>query len=165
MNSNAPADPLAFLSGRERRRWRQAERRATRDHDAQQLTTLRSLAATGGTLTDLLYRDCGGHAAPAELIIAAKRIRVGRVHRPALRALTQAITAMPAVRLLAASRYGPYWVLTFQLPTAPLAVLADKLAILPDQHDSSTSPALPTPPASARDLRLARLPERALSEG
>jgi hypothetical protein len=150
MNSNAPADPLAFLSGRERRTWRRAERRAMRDHDAQQLTTLRTLAATGGALNGLLYLDSGRHTAPAEFIIAGKRIRAGGVHRPVLRTLTQAISAMPAVALLGASRYGPYWVLTFELPAASLAVLVDMLAILPDRHDGSARPAAPTPPAGGR---------------
>jgi hypothetical protein len=151
MNRDAPADPLAFLSGRERRAWRRAERRAVRDHDAWQLTTLRTLAATGGALTGLLYRDLGGHAVPAEFIIAGKRIRAGRVHRPALSALTQAIAAMPAVPLLAASRYGPYWVLTFEPPTAPLAVLADRLTILPDRPGGPAGAAVPTPPAASAD--------------
>jgi hypothetical protein len=145
MNSDAAADPLDFLSVRERRTWRRAERRALRDHDAQQLTTLRSLAGTGGGLTGLLYRDSGGHTASAEFIIGDKRIRAGRVHRPALRALAQAIAAVPAVPLLTAGRYGPYWVLTFGLPTVPLAVLADKLIILPHGYD-----ARPGPPDSRR---------------
>ena len=157
MNSNAPADPATFLSGRERRAWRQAERRALRDRDALQLTTLRTLAATGGALTGLLYQDFGRHTAPAEFIIAGKRIRAGRVHRPALRALTQAIAATPAVPLLAASRYGPYWVLTFELPTAPLAVLADKLIILPDTPGASVAGC--GPPGSVKLKLQSRSPE------
>ncbi|MGH3167671.1 MAG: hypothetical protein ACRDN0_17505 [Trebonia sp.] len=148
MNSNASVDPLAFLSGRERRTWRRAGRRAMRDHDAQQLTTLRTLAATGGALAGLLYRDCGRHTAPAEFLIAGKRIRAGGVHRPVLRTLTQAIAATPAVPLLAADRYRPYWVLTFELPTAPLAVLVDTLTILPDRYDGPARPAAPAPPAA-----------------
>ena len=150
MNSNAPAGPAAFPSGRDRRAWRRAERHAIHDHDAQQLTTLRALAATGGALTSLLYQDPGGHAAPAEFIIAGKRIRAGRVHRPALRAVTQALAAIPAIPLLAASRYGPYWVLTFDLPAAPLPVLADTLTILPGRHDGPAWPGAPTPPAGGR---------------
>ena len=148
--SNVPVGPLELLSGRERRLWRLAERRARRDHDAQQLATLRSLAATGGGLTGLLYRDSGGHTAPAEFIVADRRIRAGRVHRPALSALTQAIAAMPAVPLLAVSRYGPYWVLTFQRSAAPLAVLADKLTILPERDDGSAWLATLTPPVGGR---------------
>lgn len=148
--SNVPVGPLELLSGRERRQWRLAERRARRDHDAQQLATLRSLAATGGGLTGVLYRDCGGHTAPAEFIVADRRIRAGRVHRPALSALTQAIAAMPAVPLLAVSRYGPYWVLTFQRSAAPLAVLADKLTILPERDDGSAWLATLTPPLGGR---------------
>jgi hypothetical protein len=56
---------------------------------------------------------------------------------------------MPTVPLLAAGRYGPLWVLTFDLATAPLAVLADKLFILPDRHGGSASPAAPTTPVDA----------------
>lgn len=150
MNSNAPSGPLDFLSRRERRKWRQAERRALRDHDEQQLTVLRSLAATGGGLTGLLYRDSGGYTASAEFVIAGKRIRAGRVHRRELNALTQAIAALSAVPLLAAGRYRPYWVLTFELPTAPLAVLADKLTVLPERRGGSTWPTALTPPAGGR---------------
>jgi hypothetical protein len=152
MNSNASADPAVCLSGRERRAWRWAERRALRDHDAQQLTTLRTLAATDGALTRLLYRDCGGHTAPAEFTIAGRRIRAGGVHRPVLRALTQAIAAVPAVPLLEASRYRPYWVLTFGLPAAPLAVLVDRLAILPDLGDGPPWPATPVPPTGGHRM-------------
>ena len=53
---------------------------------------------------------------------------------------------MPTVALLTASRYGPYWVLTFELATAPLVVLVDKLSILPDRHGDSTPLAAPTAP-------------------
>jgi hypothetical protein len=150
MNSNEPVGPLEFLSGRERRKWRRAERRAVRDHDAQQLTLLRSMAAAGGGLTGLLYRDSGGHTASAEFMIAGKRIRAGRVHRRELNALTQALAAMPAVPLLAAGRYRPYWVLTFELPATPLAVLADKLTVLPERDGGSTWPTTLTPPAGGR---------------
>jgi hypothetical protein len=150
MSSNTPTDPAVFLTGRERRAWRRAERRARRDHDAQQLTTLQTLAAAGGALTSVLYRDVGGHTAPAEFIVADKRIRAGGVHRPVLRALAQAVAAVPAVRLLGADRYGPYWVLTFQLPAAPFAVLVDKLTILPDRHDGPDWPGAPTPSAGGR---------------
>jgi hypothetical protein len=73
-NSHAP-DPLLHLSRRERRRWRQAERRALRDHDARQLATLRTLAATGGRLTALAYQHSGGYAASAEFIIDGIRVR------------------------------------------------------------------------------------------
>jgi hypothetical protein len=157
MNSKALGDPLTSLSRPERRKWRQAGRRALRDHDAQQLTTLRSLAATGGGLTSLICQDSAGYATSAELVIAGKRIRAGRVHRPTLSALTQALGCMPTVPLLAASRYGPYWVLTFELATAPLAVLADRLSILPDRHCSSGPLAAPTAPVDGRhqSIRLA----------
>jgi len=158
MNSNVLDDPLEFLSRPERRKWRQAERRALRDHDAQQLTTLRSLAATGGGLTGLRHPDSGGYAASVEFMIAGKRIRAGRVHRPTLSALMEAVGSMPAVPLLAASRYGPYWVLTFELATAPLAVLADKLTILPDRHGGSTWLAALTPPAGHRRRSAPTLP-------
>jgi hypothetical protein len=136
MNSNALDDPFGFLSRRARRRWRQAERRGVRAHQAQQLTTLRSLAAARGALTSLLYPNVGGHAVAAEFLIAGKRIRVGQAHRLTLSTLAEALGSVPAVPLVAAGRYGPYWVLTFEPPTAPLTVLADKLFILPDRHNS-----------------------------
>jgi hypothetical protein len=153
MNSQALGDPLAFMSFPERRRWRQVGRRAVREHNAQQLTTLRILAATGGALTSLIYPDSGGYATPAEFTIAGTRIRAGRVHRPTLSALTQAFGCMPAVALLTAGRYGPYWVLTFELATAPLVVLVDQLSILPDRHGGSTLLAAPTAPVDGRSQK------------
>jgi hypothetical protein len=156
MNSKALGEPLAFMSFPERRRWRQVERRAVREHNAKQLTTLRILAATGGALTSLIYPDSGRYATSVEFMIAGTRIRAGRVHRPTLSALTQALGCMPTVALLTASRYGPYWVLTFELATAPLVVLVDKLSILPDRHGGSTPLAAPTAPGwpSAGSRRL-----------
>src|SRR5260370_34411847 len=112
MNSKAPGEPLAFMSFPERRRWRHVERRAVREHNARQLTTLRILAATGGALTSLIYPDPGGHATSAEFMIAGTRIRAGRVHRPTLSALAQAPGCTPTAALLTASRYGPALVLT-----------------------------------------------------
>jgi hypothetical protein len=153
MNSKALGEPLAFMSFPERRRWRQVERRAVREHNAQQLTTLQILAATGGALTSLIYPDSGGYATSAEFVIAGTRIRAGRVHRPTLSALTQALGRMPTVALLTASRYGPYWVLTFELATAPLVVLVDKLSILSDRHGGSTPLAAPTAPADGRSQK------------
>jgi energy-coupling factor transporter ATP-binding protein EcfA2 len=150
MNSKALDDPLAFMSFSERRRWRRAERRAVREHSAQQLTTLRILAATGGALTSLIYPDSGGYATSAEFMIAGTRIRAGRVHRPTLSALTQALGCTPAVALLTASRYGPYWVLTFESATAPLAVLIDELSILPGRHGGSAPLPAPTAPVDGR---------------
>lgn len=134
MNSNASDDPLASLSRRARRGWRQAERRGVRAHQAQQLATLRNMAAARARLTGLLYRNAGGHAIAAEFLIADKRIRVGQAHRPTLGALAEALGSVATVPLLAAGRYGPYWVLTFELPAAPLPVLADQLSILPERH-------------------------------
>ena len=150
MNSQALGNPLALMSFPERRRWRQVERRAVREHNARQLTTLRILAASGGALTSLIYPDSGGYATSAEFMIAGTRIRAGRVHRPTLSALTQALGCMPTVALLTASRYGPYWVLTFELATAPLVVLADQLSILPDRHGASPPLAAPTAPVDGR---------------
>jgi hypothetical protein len=150
MNSKALGDPLAVMSRPEHRKWRQAERRIVREHNARQLITLRCLAATGGALTSLTYPDSGGYATSAEFMIAGKRIRAGRAHHPTLSALTQALGSRPAVALLAAGRYGPYWVLTFGLPAAPLVVLADKLSILPDRNGGYAPPAAPTAPVEGR---------------
>jgi hypothetical protein len=150
MNSKAIGDPLAFISFPERRRWRQVERRVVREHSAQQLTTLRILATSGGALTSLIYPESGGYATSAEFMIAGTRIQAGRVHRPTLSALTQALGCMPTVGLLTASRYGPYWVLTFESVTAPIVVLVHELSILPDRHDGSAPLAAPTAPVDGR---------------
>jgi hypothetical protein len=153
MKSNDLGDPLAFMSRSERRKWRQAERRIVRDHNARQLTTLLGLAATGGGLTSLAYPDSGGYATSAEFIIAGQRIRAGRAHQATLGVLAQALGSSPAVGLLTAGRYGPYWVLTFELPAAPLVVLVDKLAILPGRRGGPAALTAPLAPAGGRRHR------------
>lgn len=152
MYSKARGDPLGFISRAERRHWRQAERRVVREHNAQQLTTLRSLAATGGRLTSLVYPDIGGDVTSAEFVIAGKRIWAGRAHRPTLSGLTQSLSSTPAAALLTAGRYGRCWMLTFELARAPLVVLVDKLSILPDGHGGSAPLAPPTAPVGGRQL-------------
>ena len=116
-----------------------------REHNARQMTTLRSLAATRAGLSNLTYPDSGGYAAPAEFVIAGMRIRAGRVRRLTLSALAQALASMPTVALQTAGRYGPYWVLTFESAAAPLVVLVDKLAILPDRHGGPAPLPAPAP--------------------
>jgi hypothetical protein len=150
MNSKAFDGPLAVMSRSERRKWRQAERRVVREHNALQLATLRSLAATAGGLTSLIYPDSGGYATSAEFMIAGKRIQAGRVHRGTLSTLTRALASKPTVALLTASRYGPQWVLTFELATVPLVVLIDRLRILPDRHGNSAPLPAPTAPVDRR---------------
>jgi hypothetical protein len=150
MNKKAPGDPLAVLPRPERRKWRQAERRAVREHNTRQLATLRNLAAAASELTSVTYPHSAECAIPAEFMIAGKRIRAGRVHQPTLSALTRALGASPTVALLKAGRYGPYWVLTFDLPTAQLVVLVDKLFIHPDWHGESAPLAVPAAPADGR---------------
>jgi hypothetical protein len=151
INSKALGDPLARLSCLERRKWRHAERRVMREHDVRQMTTLRSLAATGARLNRLIYPDSGGYATSAEFVIAGKRIRAGRVHRLTLSALAKAVASMPTVALQTAGRYGPYWVLTFESATAPVVVLVDKLAILPDRRGGRAPLPAPAPaPISSR---------------
>lgn len=132
MNTDAVRDPLDCLSRSERRSWRRTGRRIQRDHDAGQLTMLQAIAAAGGSLTGLLCRDGRSQATAAEFVVAGTRIRVGSAHRPTLGALSEALAGALEVPLLAASRYGPHWVLTFGPPDGPLAVLADNLAIIPD---------------------------------
>jgi hypothetical protein len=149
MNTDAADDPLDCLSRSERRSWRRAERRLQRDHHAGQLTTLRAIAAAGGGLTGLLCRDGCGQATAAEFVVAGVRIRVGCAHRPTLGALNEALASALAVPLLAADRYGPYWVLTFGQPDGPLAVLADNLIIIPDWPGGPPgSPHAPRQPAA-----------------
>jgi hypothetical protein len=122
---------LDCLSRSERRSWRRVERRLRSGHDAGQLATLRTIAAVGGGLTRLLCRAGRGQATAAEFVVAGTRIQVGRAHRPTLGALNEALARARAVPLLAADRYGPYWVLTFGQSDGPLAVLVDKLTIVP----------------------------------
>jgi hypothetical protein len=135
-------DPFSCLPRREQRRWRRAERRALREHEAWQLATLRNLAAADGRLVAVTFQRHGTDAAAAEFVIGGKRVRAAPVHLPTLSALTQAIAAVPAIPLLAASRYGTYWVLTFDLTAGPLVVLAGRLSIL----SSSPPPAQAGPP-------------------
>jgi hypothetical protein len=158
--SNAPGNALPWLSGRERRRWCQAERRALRQHEAWQLATLRNLAATGGRLTALACQTAGGYTSAAEFIIDGKRILVAPVHRPTLCALAQAFADMPAVPLLAASRYGPCWVLTFEVSAAPLVLLAGRLSIDPASPPTLLGPARPPRHPTARTDRPLPAPVR-----
>jgi hypothetical protein len=116
-----------------------------REHEAGQLATLRGLSATGGRLIALAYQYSGGYAAAVEFTIDEKRIRAAPVHRPTLATLARALGCGPPISLVAAGRYGPYWVLTFDLATAPLAVLADRLCILPGRPDGPAWPALDPP--------------------
>jgi hypothetical protein len=57
---------------------------------------------------------------------------------------------MQAIPLLAASRYGPYWVLTFDLATGPLVVLVGGLSILSGRPGGSAWAAVPAAPAGGR---------------
>jgi hypothetical protein len=150
MNRKPPGDPLAVMSRPQRRQWRQAERRVVREHNARQLATLRNLAAAAGELTSVTYPHSAECTTSAEFTIGGKRIRAARVHQPTLSALTQALSATPTVALAKAGRYGPYWVLTFDLPAAQPVVLADKLFILPDRRDGTAPLAVPPAPAHGR---------------
>lgn len=131
-------DPLERLPRAERRAWRAAERRARLAHEAEQMSALRDLAATGRAVTGVTV--AGGDdrdvplsgAAPAEMIIDGRRLRAARIHRRSLAALREGLAGLAAVPLTAVGRYGPYWVLTFKLAAEPLVVLADHLTLLPD---------------------------------
>jgi hypothetical protein len=121
-----------FVPWRERRRFCCIERSVVRDHEAGQLAILRGLAAARGGLTSVLSRSQGCQAVSAELVIGGRRVQIGRMHRGTVGALAGAVAGTAPVPLLAAGRYGPYWVLTFGLAAAPLPVLADRLVVLPD---------------------------------
>lgn len=122
----------------ERRSWRRAERRVRRSHEREQLEALLVLAAAGPGMTGI--RTTGPdhpqqQCSPAELIIAGRRVRAGRIHGGTLTKLREGLSALAAVPLTAVGRYGPYWVLTFKLATGPLVVLAEYLTLLPEWAD------------------------------
>jgi hypothetical protein len=134
MNTMVIEDPIERLSRRERRVWVRSERRVRREHEAFQLAALKDMAQTGGVVTRMLD---GGEAGTnltgsVEMIIQGRRLRAGRVYRPALGAMKEALGSIASVPLTAVSRYGPYWVLTFKLATEPLVLLADRLTLLPE---------------------------------
>lgn len=131
-------DPFSSLPWSERRAWRSAERQVTKDHEAQQLAALRTLAQTGTGVTGVTtpadpppdgFRS---GVTPVEMIIDGRRVRAARMPRRSLAALRDALSSLASVPLTAVGRYGPYWVLTFRLATEPLVVLADHLTLLPD---------------------------------
>jgi hypothetical protein len=135
MRANLPIHPLERLSRSERRRWRTFVRLALKEHEADQLATLREFAAAGSGVTIMSTRQGVGLTDSVEMIIDGWRLRAARVHRPTAAALREALASIASVPLAAASRYGPYWVLTFRTATEPLVVLMDRLTILPDWGD------------------------------
>lgn len=132
MNSNPTEDPLGRMSRSERRGWRQADRRAVREHEDSQLAALRGMAQSGGAVTGMLAGGDSDFMGSVEMIIEGHRLRGARVYRPTLAKLKEALGSIASVPLLAVSRYGPYWVLTFKLATEPLVVLVDRLTLLPE---------------------------------
>lgn len=130
------SDPIDRLSRRERREWRAAAKRVQRVHEIDQMATLNGLAAAGSGVTgvsgDPEATAAGLATAPVELIIEGRRLRVGRIHRPTLAKLRDAMSRAAALPLTRVGRYGPYWVLTFRLATEQLVLLADHLTLLPD---------------------------------
>jgi hypothetical protein len=129
---STPEGQSWFVSRRERRRFCCIERSVVRDHEAAQLAILRGLAARRGGLTSVLSQNQGCQAVSAELVIGGRRVQIGCMHRGTAGALARAVAGTAPVLLLAAGRYGPYWVLTFGLAAAPLPVLANRLVVLPD---------------------------------
>jgi hypothetical protein len=132
MNTNFPPDPIEVFSRSERRRWRRMARRTVKQHEAEQLATLRCFAAAGSGITGMSTSRGKGLTDSVEMIIDGQRVRGARVHRPTAAALREALASIANVPLAAATRYGPYWVLTFKTATEPLVVLIDRLTILPD---------------------------------
>lgn len=136
MMKSRSGDPFDRIRFRERLSWRATERRVRREHEAEQLQTLVGLAATGVQVTGLsgpVELPSGGlQAAPVEMILSGRRLRAGRVHSRTISRLRDALSGLASVPLTAASRYGPYWVLTFKLATGQLVVLAENLTLLPD---------------------------------
>ncbi len=147
MKPNTILDPLDGLSRSERREWRAAARRGQREHEAEQLAALQGLAQTGTPVTGMITGPTSlGFCDPVEMIIDGRRLRAGRVYRPAVAALRDALSTIANVPLAGASRYGPYWVLTFKLATEPLVMLVDRLTLLPDRGGSSTWTSAPAGP-------------------
>jgi hypothetical protein len=147
MKPNTIFDPISHLSRSERRQWRAAARRTQRDHEAEQLAALQGLAQSGTPVTGMIATETSfGFCDPVEMIIDGRRLRAGRVYRPAVAALREALSTIANVPLAGASRYGPYWVLTFKLATEPLVMLVDRLILLPDRGGSSTWTATPAGP-------------------
>ncbi len=147
MKSNPTLDPLNRLSRSDRREWRAAARRAQREHEAEQLAALQGLAETGSQVTGMITGDSTfGFCTPVEMIIDGRRLRAWRAYRPALAALREALTNIANVPLASASRYGPYWVLTFKLATEPLVLLVDRLTLLPDRGGMQTLAPAPCGP-------------------
>jgi hypothetical protein len=147
MKPNPILDPLSRLSRTERREWRTAARRAQREHEAEQLAALQGLAETGSHVTGMITGDSAfGFCTPVEMIIDGRRLTAWRAYRPALAALREALSSIANVPLAGASRYGPYWVLTFKLATEPLVLLVDRLTLMPDRGGFQTwAPAPPGP--------------------
>ena len=131
-------DPLGRLPRSEKRQWREVERRVRHDHEAEQMSVLLDLAATGCEVTGLSSAEPvegDGPAlpvAPVEMIIQGRRLRAGRMHLRSLAPLRDALTRISSVPLTAVGRYGPYWVLTFKVASQQLVLLADQLTFLPD---------------------------------
>jgi hypothetical protein len=147
MKPNNILDPVGRMSRSERREWRAATRRGQREHEAEQLAALKGLAESGTPVTGMIATETSfGFCDPVEMIIDGRRLRAGRVYRPAVTALREALATIANVPLAGASRYGPYWVLTFKLATEPLVMLVERLTLLPDRGGSSTWTSVPTGP-------------------
>lgn len=137
MRTSPICDPFERMSRSERRGWRQADRRAVREHEDFQLAALIGMAQTGGAVTGMLAGGGTELTSSVEMIIEGRRLRAARIYRPTLAKLKEALGSIAAVPLLAVGRYGPYWVLTFKLATEPLVVLVDRLTLLPDWGGSN----------------------------
>jgi hypothetical protein len=125
------AKPLQ-LTLRQRWAWRRVDRRVRRDHESEQMTALRAMAAGGLGVTGVTASEGTLPGAQVEMIIAGRRLRAARMSRRAASALREAVSAVAAVPLTTVGRYGPYWVLTFRTAAEPLVVLADRLTLLPE---------------------------------
>jgi hypothetical protein len=141
-------DPLDRLPRSEKRAWRAAQRRAHREHEADQLTAMLGLTGQGvtGLTTPPEEALASRQSTPVEMVIDGRRIRAVRVHRRSLSKLHDAVTTIAAVPLTAVGRYGPYWVLTFRLATEQLVLLAEQLTLLPDWGGAGGRRAVPVGP-------------------
>jgi hypothetical protein len=84
-----------------------------------------------------------GHVSgPIELRVGERRLGLSRVQASVWDTLRQA-TNDGEITLAGAGRYGRYWVLQFAGPGAPVAVLAERVRLLPDAGEAAD-------PANAR---------------
>ena len=123
----------------EQRRFRRLERRIERIDDDERLAVLKALARESAIVQAIEPTDARsrrGHlSGPVVLRVGERRLGLSRVQAAVWETLRQA-TNDGEITLVGAGRYGNYWVLQFAGPGAPLAVLAERVRLLPDAGEA-----------------------------